>query len=142
MAKRRYVGFYNITMTSRITCVYREQWYVIITFDLTWTQSVRPSVRPGHAIRSIHGQGNPHPKRGEVGTSRRFAVVCRWRVSAICTIRQAKTFLFIVFPWIKLQEESGYSKAVVVFLYCKRFAGKIDVDSSRNRIDASLSCRV
>ena len=67
----------------------------------------------------------------------RFAVVCRWRVSAICTIRQAKTFLFIVFPWIKLQEESGYSKAVVVFLYCKRFAGKIDVDSSRNRIDAS-----
>ena len=48
-----------------------------------------------------------------------------------------QTFLFIVFPWIKLQEESGYSKAVVVFLYCKRFAGKIDVDSSRNRIDAS-----
>ena len=67
----------------------------------------------------------------------RFAVVCRWRVSAICTIRQANTCLFIVFPWIKLQEESGYSKAVVVFLYCKRFAGKIDVDSSRNRIDAS-----
>ena len=58
-------------------------------------------------------------------------------MSAICTIRQAKTCLFIVFPWIKLQEESGYSKAVVVFLYCKRFAGKIDVDSSRNRIDAS-----
>ena len=53
------------------------------------------------------------------------AVVRRWRVSAICTIRQAKTCLFIVFPWIKLQEESGYSKAVVVFLYCKRFAGKI-----------------
>ena len=25
-----------------LTCVYREQWYVIITFDLTWTQSVRP----------------------------------------------------------------------------------------------------
>ena len=69
----------------------------------------------------------------------RFAVVCRWRVSAICTIRQAKTFLFIVFPWIKLQEESGYSKAVVIFLYCKRFAGKIDVDSSRNRIDAAIS---
>ena len=94
--------------------------------------------RPGHAIRSIHGQGNPHPKRGEVGmTPWRFAVVCRWRVSAICTIRQAKTFLFIVFPWIKLQEESGYSKAIVVFLYCKRCAGTIDVDSSRNRIDAS-----
>ena len=34
MAKRRFVGVYNITM---------EQWYVIITFDLTWTQSVRPS---------------------------------------------------------------------------------------------------
>ena len=68
-----------------------------------------------------------------------FAVVCRWRVSAICTIRQAKTCLFIVFPWIKLQEESGYSKAVMVFLCCERFAGKIDVDSSRNRIAIDAS---
>ena len=49
MAKIRYCGVYNITMTSRITCVYREQWYVIITFDLTWTQSVRPS----HAINLL-----------------------------------------------------------------------------------------
>ena len=48
MAKIRYVGVYNITMTSRITCVYREHWYVIITFDLTWTQS-----RAGHAIKLL-----------------------------------------------------------------------------------------
>ena len=53
MAKRRYVGVYNITMTSRITCVYREQWYVIITFDLTWTQSVRPSRTRNCGIRHV-----------------------------------------------------------------------------------------
>ena len=52
-------------------------------------------------------------------------------------IRQVKTFLFIVSPGIKLQEESVYSKAVVICLYCERFAGKFDVDSSRNRIDTS-----
>ena len=44
-----YVGVYNITMTSRITCVYHEQWYVIITFDVTWTHS------PGHAIYDFRG---------------------------------------------------------------------------------------
>ena len=68
--------------------------------------------------------------------SRSFAVVCRC-VPANCDIRQAKTFLFIVSPGIKLQEESVYSKAVVIRLYCERFAGKFDVDSSRNRIDTS-----
>ena len=31
-------------MTSRITFVDREQWYVIITFDLAWTLSARPPV--------------------------------------------------------------------------------------------------
>ena len=66
--------------------------------------------------------------------SRSFAVVCRC-VHANCDIRQAKTFLFIVSPGIKLQEGSVYSKAVVICLYCERFAGKFDVDSSRNRID-------
>ena len=54
-----------------------------------------------------------------------------------CDIRQAKTFLFIVSPGIQLQEGSVYSKAVVICLYCERFAGKFDVDSSRNRIDTS-----
>ena len=68
--------------------------------------------------------------------SRCFAVVCRC-VPAICDIRQAKIFLFIVSPGIKLQEERVYSKAVVICLYCERFAGKFDVDSSRNRIDTS-----
>ena len=38
-----------------MTCVYREQWYVIITFDLTWTQSVRPSRTDVHAIDDFHG---------------------------------------------------------------------------------------
>ena len=56
---------------------------------------------------------------------------------AICDIRRAKTFIFIVSPGIQLQEESVYSKAVVICLYCERFAGKFDVDSSRNRIDTS-----
>ena len=46
MAKRRYVGVYNITMTSRITCVYREQWYVIITFDLDTVPDI-------HAIKVL-----------------------------------------------------------------------------------------
>ena len=55
--------------------------------------------------------------------SRSVAVVCRC-VPANCNIRQAKTFLFIVSPGIKLQEESVYSKAVVVCLYCERSAGK------------------
>ena len=41
-------------------------------------------------------------------------------------------------PGIKLQEESVYSKADVICLYCERFAGKFDVDScSRNRINTS-----
>ena len=62
--------------------------------------------------------------------------MCRC-VPANCDIRQAKTFLFIVSPGIKLQEESVYSKAVVICLYCEIFAGKFDVDSSRNRIDTS-----
>ena len=70
--------------------------------------------------------------------SRSFAVVCRC-MPANCNIRQAKTFLFIVFPGIKLQEESVYSITVVICLYCERFAGKFDVDSSRNRIDTSMS---
>ena len=69
--------------------------------------------------------------------SRSFAVVCRC-VPANCDILQAKTFLFIVSPGIKLQEESVYSKADVICLYCERFAGKFDVDScSRNRINTS-----
>ena len=51
-------------------------------------------------------------------------------VPANCDIRQSKTFLFIVSPGIKLQEESVNSKAVVICLYCERFAGKFDVDSS------------
>ena len=59
--------------------------------------------------------------------SRSFAVVCRC-VPANCDILQAKTFLFIVSPGIKLQEESVYSKADVICLYCERFAGKFDVD--------------
>ena len=59
MAKRRYVGVYNITMTSRITCVYREQWYVIITFDLTYAAFQSPRANGAHdfpscANRSIH----------------------------------------------------------------------------------------
>ena len=62
--------------------------------------------------------------------------MCRC-VPANCDIRQAKTFLFIVSPWVKLQEESVYSKAVVICLCCERFAGKFDVDNSRNRIDSS-----
>ena len=62
--------------------------------------------------------------------------MCRC-VPANCDIRQAMTFLFIVSPGIKLQEESVYSKAVVICLYCERFAGKFYVDSSRNRIDTS-----
>ena len=62
--------------------------------------------------------------------------MCRC-VPANCDIRQAKTFLFIVSPGITLQEESVYSKAVVICLYCEIFAGKFDVDSSRNRIDTS-----
>ena len=38
---RKYL--YNNDVTYYVlTCVYREQCYVIITFDLTWTQSVRP----------------------------------------------------------------------------------------------------
>ena len=69
--------------------------------------------------------------------SRSFAVVCR-RVPANCDIRQANTFLFIVSPGIKLQEESVYSKAVVICLYCERFASNFDVDISRNRIDTSI----
>ena len=36
-----------------------------------------------------------------------------------------------------LQEESVYSKAAVICLYCERFVGKFDVDSNRNRIDTS-----
>ena len=63
-------------------------------------------------------------------------MVCRC-VPANCDIRQAKTFLFIVSPGIELQEGSVYSTAVVICLYCERFAGKFDVDSSRNRIDTS-----
>ena len=47
--------------------------------------------------------------------SRSFAVVCRC-VPANCDILQAKTFLFIVSPGIKLQEESVYSKADVICL--------------------------
>ena len=65
--------------------------------------------------------------------------MCRC-VPANCDILQAKTFLFIVSPGIKLQEESVYSKADVICLYCERFAGrpKFDVDScSRNRINTS-----
>ena len=62
--------------------------------------------------------------------------MCRC-VPANCDIRQSKTFLFIVSPGIKLQEESVNSKAVVICLYCERFAGKFDVDSSRNPIDTS-----
>ena len=62
--------------------------------------------------------------------------MCRC-VPANCDIRQAKTFLFIVSPGITLQEESVYSKAVVICLYCERFAGKFIVDSSRNSIDTS-----
>ena len=59
---------------------------------------------------------------------------------ANCDIRQANTSLFIVSPGIKLQEESVYSKAVVICLYCERFAGKFDVDScSRNRIDTVIT---
>ena len=65
--------------------------------------------------------------------------MCRC-VPANCDIRQAKAFLFIVSPGIKLQEGSVYSKAVVICLYCERFAGKFDVDScSRNRIDTITS---
>ena len=63
--------------------------------------------------------------------------MCRC-VPANCDIRQAKTYLFIVSPGIKLQEESVYSKAVVICLYFERFAGKLDVDRcSRNRIGTS-----
>ena len=57
--------------------------------------------------------------------------MCRC-VPANCDILQAKTFLFIVSPVIKLQEESVYSKADVICLYCERFAGKFDVDSCIN----------
>ena len=64
--------------------------------------------------------------------SRSFAVVCRC-VPANCDIRQAKTFLFIVSP----RKRVYIQKAAVIFLYCERFAGKFDVDSSRNRIDTS-----
>ena len=68
--------------------------------------------------------------------------MCRC-VPANCDIRQAKTFLFIVSPRIKLQEESVYSKAVVICLYCERFAGKFDVDScSRNRIESIDTCHI
>ena len=70
-------------------------------------------------------------------TSRSFAVVVCRSVTANCDIRQAKTFIFIASPGIKLQEESVYSKAVVLCLYCEIFACKFDVDSSRNRIDTS-----
>ena len=49
----------------------------------------------------------------------------------------SKDIFIIVFPGITLQEESVYSKDVVIRLYCERFAGKFDVDSSRNRIDTS-----
>ena len=59
--------------------------------------------------------------------SRSFAVVCHC-VPANCDIRQAKTYLFIVSPGIKLQEASVYAKAVVICLYCERSAGKFDVD--------------
>ena len=52
-------------------------------------------------------------------------------VPANSDIRQAKTFLFIVSPVIKLQGESGYSKAVVICLYCERCAGKFDSRGDR-----------
>ena len=52
---------------------------------------------------------------------------------ANCDIRQAKTFLFIVSPRITSQEESVYSKAAVICLYCERFAGKFDVDSAQQK---------
>ena len=69
---------------------------------------------------------------------RGFLLLCD-AVSLRIAIFVAKTFLFIVSPGIKLQEGSVYSKAVVICLYCERFAGKFDVDSSRNRIDSHTS---
>ena len=71
-----------------------------------------------------------------------LSIVCRC-ASAICDIRQANTFLFIVFSRIKLQEESGYSEPVMICLHAETFAGKCDVASSRNRIeiDASFSIK-
>ena len=52
---------------------------------------------------------------------------------------------FIVFPWIKLQEESGYSKSVVLCFYCERVAGKFimspaaDITSMHH--DKNTNCR-
>ena len=53
MAKRRYVGVYNITSTSRITCVYREQWYVIITFDHSYYKNSYVTWAPGILSRHL-----------------------------------------------------------------------------------------
>ena len=33
-----HVTYYVITCNSAFDCVYTEQWYIIITSDVTWTQ--------------------------------------------------------------------------------------------------------
>ena len=91
-------------------------------------------------IDSIHCQRNPHRERGLAGMGNGcFAEFCCCVPLCPCELRysSSKDISFHRFPGDKVAGRECIFKAVMICLYCERFAGKFDVDSSRNRIDTS-----